>query len=146
MNRKAFIKICGVACVGASTLSVLLQSCATTNYFAVAVIDDNKISIKKTEFLRIENNKQVTRKYVLIKTEKLSFPICVFKLSNENYSALLMECTHKSCELQPAGNFLTCPCHGSEFTNQGIVQNPPAEENLKSFKISTDNENIYIQL
>ena len=57
-----------------------------------------------------------------------------------------MQCTHKGCELQAQGDFLICPCHGSEFTNQGVVQNPPAEQDLQTFKISIDNENIYIYL
>ena len=57
-----------------------------------------------------------------------------------------MECTHRSCELETEGNYLMCPCHGSEFTNKGIVQNPPAEHNLKTFNLKIDNENIYIQL
>jgi cytochrome b6-f complex iron-sulfur subunit len=67
-------------------------------------------------------------------------------INEDDYSALLLQCTHKGCELQPQGNFLICPCHGSEFTNKGVVQNPPAEQNLKTFKTSTDNENIYIYL
>ena len=86
------------------------------------------------------------RKYVLLKSDKFNFPICIFKIGEDTYSALLMECTHNGCELQPQGDNLLCPCHGSEFSNKGVVQNPPAEENLKTFTIKTDNENIYIQL
>jgi cytochrome b6-f complex iron-sulfur subunit len=83
---------------------------------------------------------------VLIRNERFNFPICVYKLDENNYTALLMECTHRSCELQPQGTYLICPCHGSEFNNKGVVQNPPAEQNLRTFKITTDNEHIYIQL
>ena len=146
MERREFVKTCGFACLGGTALVTLLQSCASSNYFAQTVFENNQIAIKKTEFVKTEKDKSVQRKYVLVKSEKYNYPICVYKTIEENYIALLMECTHNSCELQPYGDYLICPCHGSEFTNKGIVQNPPAEENLKAFNIKTDNENIYIQL
>ena len=146
MDRKEFIKNCGFACLGGTVLTALLQSCASTNYFALTTFENNRIAIKKTEFVKVEKNKTVERKYVLIKTDKYNFPIGIYKTSENNYSALLMQCTHKGCELNPHGNYLICPCHGSEFTNKGIVQNPPAEQNLQTFKTSSDIENIYIHL
>ena len=146
MERREFVKTCGFACLGGTALVTLLQSCASSNYFAQTVFENNQIAIKKTEFVKTEKNKSVQRKYVLVKSEKYNYPICVYKTIEENYIALLMECTHNGCELQPYGDYLICPCHGSEFTNKGIVQNPPAEANLKTFNIKTDNENIYVQL
>ena len=146
MERREFVKTCGFVCLGGTALVTLLQSCASSNYFAQTVFENNQIAIKKTEFVKTEKDKSVQRKYVLVKSEKYNYPICVYKTIEENYIALLMECPHKGCELQPHGDYLICPCHGSEFTNKGIVQNPPAEENLKAFNIKTDNENIYIQL
>lgn len=146
MDRKEFIKTCGLTCAGAMVFTTLLQSCAGTNYFARTSLENNKIIIRKTEFVLTQKNKTIQRKYVLLKTDKYHFPICVYKLNEENYSALLLECTHRGCELEPHTEYLSCPCHGSEFTNTGIVQHPPAEENLKTFIITTDNEHIYIQL
>ena len=146
MDRKEFIKTCGFACLGGSALVTLLESCASSNYFALSTLDRNQLLVKKSEFIKIGKNTQTLRKYVLVKTDKFSFPIVVYRLGSENYSALLLQCTHKGCELQPQGDYLVCPCHGSEFTNQGIVQNPPAEQNLQNFKTTTDDENIYIQL
>lgn len=146
MDRKEFIRTCGFACLGGATLAVLLESCAGTNYLAQTSHSNNQITIPKSEFIKVAKDKTIQRKYVLVRHDKFSYPICVYKLDEENYSALLMQCTHKGCELQPQGDFLICPCHGSEFTNQGVVQNPPAEQDLQTFKISTDNENIYIYL
>lgn len=146
MDRKVFIKTCGFACIGGTAFMALLQSCASTNYFAQTAFEENQILIKKTEFLKMEKEKITERKFVLVKTEKFGYPIGIYKINEDDYSALLLQCTHKGCELQPQGNFLVCPCHGSEFTNKGVVQNPPAEQNLKTFKTSTDNENIYIYI
>ena len=135
-----------MACLGGVALASLLEGCASTNYFAQNTLSDNRITIRKSEFITLEKDKQVKRKFVLVRTERLNFPVCIYRIGEDGYSALPMACTHKGCELQPNGDYLICPCHGSEFSNLGMVRNPPAEENLKPLKITTDNENIYIQL
>lgn len=149
MQRKDFIKNCGLACMSGTAFIALLQSCSSINpiHFAKTDLANNQLNIKKAEFILSGNKAKVTyRKYVLIKNDKVAFPIILYRISDVDYTALLMQCTHKGCELVPQGNFLACPCHGSEFNNKGIVQNPPAQENLKTFQIKTDNENIYILL
>ncbi len=146
MRREEFIKTCGLLCLGGTALTTLLEGCASANYYALAHIEKEKIVLKKSEFIGTKKDKSFERKYVLLKTIQFNFPICVFQLEKEKYSAVLMECTHKSCELQTNGNYLICPCHGSEFSNKGKVQNPPAESDLKSFAITFDHENIYIHL
>ncbi|MBK9247047.1 MAG: Rieske (2Fe-2S) protein [Ignavibacteria bacterium] len=100
--------------------------------------------MKKSEFVHHKTDEIIQRPYVLIKTEKHKYPLCVYKIDDNKYSALLMRCSHKGCELNPQGDYLVCPCHGSEFTNTGIVQSPPAAQNLTTFPTTTDNENIYI--
>lgn len=145
MERKEFIKQCGKLCLGGVMLGGILESC-TTNYYAVNNCSNDLITVKKTEFIDSKDGKNKPRKYVLVRTERLTFPICIYKLNENTYTALFMECTHKSCELNPHGDFLICPCHGSEFSNVGKVQNPPAENDLKSFKITHDNDNIYVHI
>jgi len=81
-----------------------------------------------------------------LKNDKLDYPILLHRVNDDDYRALLMLCTHKGCELQLQGDFLLCPCHGSEFSNTGVVQNPPAQENLKTFTTRIDDEHIYISL
>ncbi len=147
MNRKKFIRTCGLACVGGMTMPVaFLSSCSTTNYIAQHSVTSNLLMVKKSEFIKASKNKTQLRQYVLVKPESFEFPVCIYNLGSEKYSAILMKCTHKGCELQPQGSHLVCPCHGSEFSNLGVVQNPPAEENLQVFKVTTDNENIILQL
>jgi cytochrome b6-f complex iron-sulfur subunit len=145
MERKQFIKSCSMACVGFIAMGGLLESCSSSNYFANTTLLENKIVLKKSEFTYEKQGKTKSRKYVIVKNEKLKFPICVYKIE-ESYSSLYLECTHKGCELIPQGDYLVCPCHGSEFSNNGQVLNPPAEDNLKTFITESDNENIYILL
>jgi cytochrome b6-f complex iron-sulfur subunit len=146
MERKDFIKTCGMVCLGGLAVTAFLEGCASASYFAQSSVSGDKITIKKTEFEQLENGKTIPRKFVLVKTEKYNFPICIYKTGTDEFSALLLECTHKGCELRPQGEYLVCPCHGSEFSNKGVVQNPPAEQNLQTFKTTTDNENIYLFL
>ena len=146
MNRKEFIKTCGIACAGSIVMQSMLTGCSTTAYVANYTAAPGQLLIKKSEFLKVAKDKTVMRKFIIVKPESYEFPICVFDQGGDKYSALLMKCTHKGCELQPQGTHLICPCHGSEFNNHGVVQSPPAEENLQTFNVTTDNENIILQL
>src|SRR6478609_7770766 len=109
MDRKEFLKTCGIACLSGAALITFLESCSSSNYFAHTAMSGEKIVIKKTEFIAVEKDKTTSRKYVLVKAERFNFPICVYKIGEEEYSALLMECTHKGCELQPHGEYKICP-------------------------------------
>lgn len=145
MERREFLKHTGIMCLSCVGASALLQNCSTAHY-AQSNIEGNKITVKKTEFAQIKKDKTVQHSYVLVKSDKLQAPVYLHKFGETDYTALLMVCTHKGCEVNPHGEHLICPCHGSEFSTRGKVQNPPAEEDLKSYKVTLDNENIYIWL
>ncbi len=146
MNRHQFLKQVAFTCLAPSILASVLQGCAAQTYFAKAAFNNNIIALPKSEFNYLDNGVPKQRAYVLLKNEGYQFPICVFKINENTYSAILMECTHSSCELHNQGNYLLCPCHGSEFSNLGVVQNPPAEQDLKIFKTQIDTNIIYVQL
>jgi len=103
-----------------------------------ATVDNKKLKVSRGEF--------GDSTFAVVRYEELPAPVYLNKLSESSYSALLMHCTHKQCELKPTGTFLTCPCHGSEFSNTGKVLKSPAERNLISYLVTLDNENIYIHL
>lgn len=142
MNRKEFIKTCGFATLGAS---IYMSGCASNTHLLTVKKTNNRLIISKKEFL-IENSKNPYRQFIVVQHSDSKFPLCLYRINDNEYTALSMECTHNSCELQPQGTYLTCPCHGSEFNLQGEVQNPPAEKNLDKYTTTSDHENIYIQL
>jgi Rieske Fe-S protein len=78
--------------------------------------------------------------------DQLEYPIYLFRLSENNYSALWMKCTHQGSELQASGDHLYCPSHGSEFDKNGSVTQGPAEKNLRSFAVTVQNETLLINL
>jgi cytochrome b6-f complex iron-sulfur subunit len=54
MNRKEFIKTCGIACLGGAAMASILQSCGTANYVAKTAMDGNKMIIKRSEFVLVD--------------------------------------------------------------------------------------------
>ena len=141
MERRSFIKSCTLVCASGIGIAALMESCGSIHY-ATSTIETNRLKINKSEFI---DKKNAERKFIVIRNEKLSFPVCLYKKGND-YNAVSMECTHQSCELNPNETSLVCPCHGSEFSKEGKVLNPPADKDLKQFKVITDNETIYIEL
>lgn len=146
MDRKEFIKACGMACVASLGISTLLQSCASAHYYASNELSGEYLKVSTTEFTQDKKGQPINRKYVLVKSEKLQFPIYLYKLSDSDYSALWMECSHQGAELSAQGEFLTCPSHGSEFDKNGTVTQGPAQKNLRKFKTKIESEFIYIHL
>lgn len=83
---------------------------------------------------------------VIIRNDALQFPICIYRFSETEYSALWMQCTHQGAELQVSGDQLHCPAHGSEFSNKGIVRNGPAAKDLRFFPVTLNKNELFIDL
>lgn len=145
MRRNEFIKMSCLGCIGVVAGVSLLESCATGQYVN-NTLNNNIITIKKSDFILVKKDKQIIRDFVLVKNDALGFPICVYKISENEYTALFMECTHQGCELNAFKAQLVCPCHGSEFDNKGNVLEGPADTPLKHFEVKTDDQNIYIKV
>ena len=144
MKRGEFIKICCYSALSVPFVSVL-QSCETL-HFAKTTKDANKLIVARSEFWKTKKDKKTKRKFVLIKTEDIGFPICLYNHEADIYTASLLKCTHRGCELNVGGGIYSCPCHGSEFSTKGKVLEGPANKDLQTFKTAIDSENIYIYL
>jgi Rieske Fe-S protein len=49
------------------------------------------------------------------------------------FSSVSAICTHAGCVIEWAGTRFECPCHGSVFAADGIVQNGPASRPLQIY-------------
>jgi len=143
MERKEFIKTCFYTAIGIPILGTALQSCGAI-YYAKITENENQLLVKKSEFWYLKKDKKVNRSFVLVKTDSMDFPICLYRLDLDRYCASLLHCTHRGCELNVGGGIYSCPCHGSEFSVTGKVLEGPAINDLTTFRTETDNENIYI--
>lgn len=145
MKRKEFIKTCSAGCLGFSAFGLLSQSCTSSKIITASILDSSLI-VPVYAFEIVKNEQKSYRLYVIAQNEKLQYPICIYRLGENNYKALLMRCTHQGTELQVFGNKLQCPAHGSEFGNQGNVTNGPADEDLRTFPIKIANDQLKIAL
>lgn len=142
MDRKTFIKAGCVACTSIGFLSTILQSCASVKY-AKGDLIENGVVVNLNEFARAKGK---SRSYVIVRHDDLQYPICVYRIDDAQYMAMLMKCTHQGAELQVSGDQLTCPAHGSSFTKWGKVVQGPAASDLRTFPVSVRDEKLFIDL
>ena len=139
-TRRKFIKdamgVTILACCGVG-MSALLDGCSSPRYVS-STKNANKLSVNKAEFGE--------DKFVIVDNSEMEAPIFLYRKEQDEFLALLMLCTHKACDVKPAGSILICPCHGSEFSREGKVLKGPADEPLVSFPVSTDADHIHIHL
>ena len=145
MNRKDFVKKCGAGCFGLIVAPVAMNACAGTKY-VTAPIEGNNMIVPLTSFEIIKDNETEYRRYIVVQNDTLQFPICLYRLSADSYTALWMKCTHQGTELHAFGDRLQCPAHGSEFTKNGEVQNGPAADPLRKFPVVVADNALKIDL
>ena len=135
LTRRKFVKHTAMASAGTVCLGLVVTSCAPYAY-GTHIVEKDRIRIPKAEFGK--------KRFLIIKPAGLRTSVLLSKLSENNFSALLMECTHKQCTVNPTGEKLICPCHGSEFDLEGNVVKSPAEKPLTSFKVTQDESNLFV--
>jgi Rieske Fe-S protein len=134
-----------MVCVTGSILVPALTGCQST-FYATGVVEPNGISVLKSDFTFLKKDQVVQRDYIIVRNPAMEFPIYLFKFSDQEYSAVLMKCSHQGNELSASGDHLHCSAHGSEFNNKGIVAQGPAEENLRTFKVTPTGDKLFIDL
>ncbi len=145
MDRRLFVKkTCGL-CLGVPMIAGMLSGCGSVRYVD-GMMEPSGISVPPAEFLSSKDDPSTFRPYIIVRNETLEYPICLYRFSENEYSALLMKCTHQGTELQVFGDQLHCPAHGSEFTNKGLVAQGPAENSLRTFRVLSLTEKILIEL
>lgn len=134
MERRAFLMKTFYACCALAAIP--LSGCL--HYKMISAAEENgKLKLKKSDF--------TDEPFLIVQSEKLNAPVYLSREENQ-YTALLLLCTHKECEVKPQGKVLVCPCHGSEFSSTGKVLKEPAEKNLFQYKTTSDDAFIYIHL
>jgi len=74
------------------------------------------------------------------------YDIAVRKTDNGTYESLLLQCTHQQNQLVPAGEGYSCNLHGSRFGNDGTVIKGPAENRLKKYSTSIEQDKLVVHL
>jgi Rieske Fe-S protein len=145
MNRREFIANSCAACWGATAVSALLSSCSSTRYTSGTLGKDG-ITVSVDEFKTNKKGRNGYRPFIIVRNESHKYPNYVYRFGGTEYSAVWMRCTHQGAELQASGDQLQCSAHGSEFNNRGKVTNGPADKDLRSFPVTVNNNELFIDL
>lgn len=145
MKRRDFILKGCSSCLSIAVVSNLISSCNATRY-TTGRITENGLLVNKSAFSTKKSGGVNFRSFIIVRNETLLYPVCLFRFSDTQYSAVLMQCTHQGSELQASGDYLQCPAHGSEFNNRGEVKSGPADKNLRSFPVTVSNNEVFIDL
>lgn len=139
MERRHFIKslervAAGFLCVGVSGLAA---GCSGLRYVP-STRDGNRLIVRRAD---AGDGTQL-----LIEDPQLPRAVYLHRFADGTYAAVFTRCTHQGCQVEPAGDRLACPCHGSEYRLTGEVLRGPAERPLQRYTVTTDSEHIYIHL
>jgi nitrite reductase/ring-hydroxylating ferredoxin subunit len=145
MKRREFIKRSCVACLSMPAIPFVLNSCTALLNTTGTLVKDGLI-LNTKDFTINDKGSSAYRSFLIVRNEALKYPICIYRFSEKQYSALWMRCAHQGAELQASGDYLQCPAHGSEFNNKGLVTNGPASTNLRTFPVTVNNDEIFIDL
>lgn len=140
MDRRSFIKKYSTATLAGLCCSSLLMGCQSTpkiKHNLLRTGRNNKITVNKS-ILNTDN-------FAILQADTLKFPVFLHKQDNQ-YTALLMSCTHQKCTLSVAEDKLICPCHGAKFNKSGTVLKGPAEKDLLVLQLNESEDEVTIQL
>lgn len=135
ISRRDFIKksavgvIAGGAILSSLDLTALANSPAARGVFKNAG-DDTVV--------KLADNAALTK---VGGSVKINDELMLIRKSESTFIAVKTICTHKGCDVELEGDKFVCPCHGSEFTIDGVVTQGPATKNLKIFETIFDSGN-----
>jgi Rieske Fe-S protein len=140
IERRKFIstacKVCAGTVLTGFAMSAL-TSCAPLPIIKTTA--NNKKLIIPINSFKLDENKLIVR-------TDMEFDILLIKTPENKYKALYLKCTHYPNPVMVNKTNLVCPTHGSTYNFGGEVTGEPAIKPLQQFNITTDQENISIQL
>ena len=86
------------------------------------------------------------RNYIIARSNKLDYDIFIHKTLKDEYSAVMMRCSHRDAPLQYTSGGLVCNEHGSRFAYDGVVTKEPATSPLVKFPLTINQTHIIINI
>ena len=139
MKRRKFLQTsCNFCLLGAAGIFLSeLEACSPAYQVIKTEIIHDTVQIGLALFA--QSNLQFVR------PKGWYYDIAVQKKENA-YEAMLLQCTHQRNQLIPAANGFFCTLHGSQFDRDGNPKKGPAENPLKKFFTTIDQNNLIIHL
>lgn len=143
-TRRDFLKQSAGAAgvVGAASVC---GGCAWFNRNDVQVEAAKDATSVRVEFAKHPELKRADG-FVRLKAKDGDLRLIAVRTADGRVVALDMVCTHWSCDVDwsEMGQELECPCHGSRFDTGGKVLEGPADEPLRVFPVTEDEDGVVI--
>lgn len=141
VTRRRFISTLSAAVLGAAT-PLTLSSCAggLTSYRGRAV--GGQLEIPKT----VANQALQKHGAMFVRADNLPVAIVLRQLEDGTVVALSTVCTHSGCEVRVMPHSFQCPCHGSEYAEDGEVIEGPAAQPLQQFELTETEQAYFIKV
>ncbi len=139
MERREFIRTsCSFCLLAGSTL--LAGELASCNPWPIydTVMTNHTVTVPLSLFA--ESHIQIVR------PKDFAYDIAVQKQSDDQFVALLLQCTHADNPLNFDGSTFNCQVHGSTFDRQGEVTHGPAARSLTRMKIRILRDKLIVQV
>jgi cytochrome b6-f complex iron-sulfur subunit len=139
-SRRAVLQGLGAAAVGAMLINCVQQGSSLPTATATAV--GNSMAID----LAVAANADLLAVGGAMLVDSAHDTIMVIRTSDTSVIALSAICTHAGCSMDYAASShrLDCPCHGSQFNEQGQVVVGPARTPLKIYTATLANNVITV--
>lgn len=136
VGRREFLGVCGGA-----VASIATGACASLMVQRVAATGGQvRLSIAEHAELRARDG------VLAVQPDGFTDPILILRLGDGRYAALSPICTHRGCTVEPSGDRLECPCHGSTYDREGKVLIGPAERALSRYPAVVEGDALVINV
>lgn len=102
-----------------------------------------EVSNKKLQIPLVLFDKSATQ---IVRPKGWMYDIAAQKLDNQQYHALLLQCTHQDNQLSISNNGYQCSLHGSRFDVNGQVSKGPASLPLQQYKTYIQKDQLIIEI
>lgn len=108
----------------------------------VGAVEDGWVEIELADYPELE----APGGHATIAVPSALLYVIVACVSPECWVALWSTCTHGACGLEwrPEPQHAFCPCHGSVFDRNGVVQNGPAVRDLAVFPVGRRGDSLWV--
>ena len=145
LTRRRFLVLVPAA-VGLGTLSTVLSGCGGSSGTPVdgtVTVQNGKATLLFSQFPGLQSVGGA-----VVVSASSGGDYLVIRTSASQAAALTAVCTHAHCLVgyDAGAEKLVCPCHGSEYSRDGVVLRGPAIAPLATFSATLDATGITIKL
>jgi cytochrome b6-f complex iron-sulfur subunit len=139
VNRRGFLSRleAASAVAVAGSLGLSLSGCIGFHYVN-ATVSGSLLRVRRDDFGHDP--------FVLVDVPGVPLPLYLYRHSDGSITAVSTRCMHLGCQVEPAVGHLVCPCHGSEYANDGSILKGPTQLPLRRFQTRVDGNDVVVDL